>query len=31
MAAKMAKYYELTSKDVILTVFTDSMEMYGPA
>ena len=29
MAAKMAKYYELTSKDVILTVFTDSMEMYG--
>ena len=29
MAVKMAKYYELTSKDVILTVFTDSMEMYG--
>ncbi|GAB1398993.1 pyridoxal-phosphate dependent enzyme [Aminivibrio sp.] len=29
MAIKMAKYYELTSKDVILTVFTDSMEMYG--
>ncbi len=29
MAIKMAKYYELTSKDVLLTVFTDSMEMYG--
>lgn len=29
MAVKMAKYYELTSRDVILTVFTDSMEMYG--
>ncbi len=29
MAVKMAKYYELTSKDVVLTVFTDSMEMYG--
>ncbi len=25
----MAKYYELTDKDVIFTVFTDSMEMYG--
>ena len=29
MAIKFAKYYELTSKDVILTIFTDSMEMYG--
>lgn len=29
MAIKMAKYYELTEKDVIVTVFTDSMEMYG--
>lgn len=29
MAIKMAKYYELTSRDVILTVLTDSMEMYG--
>jgi hypothetical protein len=29
MAIKMAKYYELTSKDVIFTVFTDSMELYG--
>ncbi|MCK4258538.1 MAG: pyridoxal-phosphate dependent enzyme [Halanaerobiales bacterium] len=26
---KFAKYYELTEKDVVLTVFTDSMEMYG--
>jgi len=29
MAIKMAKYYELTEKDIILTVFTDSMELYG--
>jgi cysteine synthase len=29
MAIKMAKYYELTEKDVIFTVFTDSMELYG--
>ncbi|MDR2137042.1 MAG: pyridoxal-phosphate dependent enzyme [Synergistaceae bacterium] len=29
MAIKMAKYYELTERDVIVTVFTDSMEMYG--
>jgi hypothetical protein len=29
MAIKMAKYYELTENDIILTVFTDSMEMYG--
>ncbi len=29
MAIKFAKYYELTEKDIILTVFTDSMEMYG--
>jgi len=27
-AIKLAKYYELTNKDVIVTVFTDSMEMY---
>lgn len=25
---KFAKYYELTSKDIVATVFTDSMEMY---
>ncbi len=29
MAIKMAKYYEMTSHDVIVTVGTDSMEMYG--
>jgi cysteine synthase len=28
-AIKYAKYYELTSEDVVLTVFTDSMELYG--
>ncbi|MHA2296335.1 MAG: pyridoxal-5-phosphate-dependent protein subunit beta [Candidatus Hodarchaeales archaeon] len=28
MAIKMAKYYEMTQKDVVLTVFTDSMELY---
>ena len=28
MAIKMAKYYELTEDDIILTVLTDSMEMY---
>jgi cysteine synthase len=28
MAIKFAKYYELTKNDVVLTVFTDSMEMY---
>ncbi|MHA1910625.1 MAG: pyridoxal-5-phosphate-dependent protein subunit beta, partial [Candidatus Kariarchaeaceae archaeon] len=28
MAIKFAKYYELTEDDVIITVFTDSMEMY---
>ncbi len=27
-AMKFAKYYELTEKDVVLTVFTDSMELY---
>jgi len=27
-AIKFAKYYELTANDIILTVFTDSMEMY---
>ena len=27
-AIKYAKYYELTSEDVVLTVFTDSMELY---
>ena len=29
MAIKMAKYYELTGNDVIMTLGTDSMEMYG--
>lgn len=29
MAIKMAKYYELTGNDIIVTVLTDSMEMYG--
>ena len=29
MAIKMAKYYEMGSQDVIITVGTDSMEMYG--
>ena len=28
-AIKTAKYYELGSDDVVLTVFTDSMELYG--
>ena len=28
MAIKFAKYYELTRDDVVLTVFTDSMELY---
>lgn len=28
-AIKMAKYYELTEKDYLVTVFTDSMELYG--
>jgi len=28
-AIKFAKYYELTEKDVVATVFTDSMELYG--
>jgi hypothetical protein len=28
MAIKFAKYYELTHKDIVLTVFTDSMELY---
>lgn len=28
-AIKFAKYYELTGRDVVLTVFTDSMELYG--
>lgn len=28
MACKMAKYYEMDEHDVILTVFTDSMELY---
>ena len=27
-AVKFAKYYELSEKDVILTIFTDSMDMY---
>jgi cysteine synthase len=29
MAIKMAKYYEMDRSDVILTVWTDSMELYG--
>lgn len=29
MAVKFAKYYELDENDVILTVLTDSMELYG--
>ncbi|HDP37363.1 MAG TPA: pyridoxal-phosphate dependent enzyme [Candidatus Atribacteria bacterium] len=29
MAIKFAKYYELSEKDIVLTVFTDSMELYG--
>ncbi|HBY56335.1 MAG TPA: pyridoxal-5-phosphate-dependent protein subunit beta [Candidatus Atribacteria bacterium] len=29
MAIKFAKYYELTEKDIVLTVFTDSMELYS--
>ena len=28
MAIKFAKYYELTKNDVVLTIFTDSMDMY---
>jgi stalled ribosome alternative rescue factor ArfA len=28
MAIKFAKYYELTRDDVVVTVFTDSAEMY---
>ncbi|RMF02165.1 MAG: pyridoxal-phosphate dependent enzyme [Chloroflexi bacterium] len=28
-AIKMAKYYEMDENDVVLTVLTDSMEMYG--
>ncbi|MEA3485505.1 MAG: pyridoxal-phosphate dependent enzyme, partial [Candidatus Aerophobetes bacterium] len=28
MAIKFAKYYELTENDVVMTVFTDSMELY---
>ncbi len=28
MTIKFAQYYELTKNDVVLTVFTDSMEMY---
>ncbi len=28
MAIKYAKYFELTSEDVVLTVYTDSMELY---
>ena len=27
-AVKMARYFEMTSRDVIVTVFTDSMELY---
>jgi cysteine synthase A len=28
MAIKFAKYYELTRRDLVVTVFTDSMELY---
>ncbi len=28
-AVKLARYYELTARDVVLTVLTDSMELYG--
>ena len=28
-AIKFAKYYELTEEDVVTTIFTDSMELYG--
>lgn len=28
-AIKLAKYYELTEKDVVVTVFTDSLDLYG--
>ena len=28
-AIKLAKYYELTDRDIVLTVFTDSLELYG--
>ena len=28
-AIKFAKYYELTETDIVLTVFTDSMQLYG--
>ena len=28
-AMKFAKYYELTGRDIVLTVFTDSMELYS--
>ncbi len=29
MAIKFAKYYELEEEDIVLTVFTDSMDLYG--
>jgi cysteine synthase A len=28
-AIKMAKYYELGENDIVLTILTDSMELYG--
>ena len=28
-AIKFAKYYELTEQDIVFTVFTDSMQLYG--
>jgi len=28
-AIKMAKYYELGENDIVLTVLTDSMQLYG--
>ncbi|MBI4532845.1 MAG: pyridoxal-5-phosphate-dependent protein subunit beta, partial [Candidatus Melainabacteria bacterium] len=26
---KFAKYYELTEKDIVVTIFTDSIDLYG--
>jgi len=28
-AVKFAKYYELTENDYVVTILTDSMELYG--
>lgn len=29
LSVKFARYYELSNRDVVLTVLTDSMELYG--